>query len=153
MPLPSMAIEVEAIQLQNQINALPETRMDDPDSETRMAERHALMIQLDETRLHQIAALRQEGIELEAANVRNVDTDGFSPELRRSGSWRSGPTSPTTVYAAAAGQEIHVDGAEAEYNREVLGNWSVGDYLPWTRLLQASEFSGLSTGRGSPAAR
>ena len=62
MPLPSMAIEIEAIKLQNQINALPETRQDDPDLETRMSERHALMAELDSTRLRQIAALEKEGI-------------------------------------------------------------------------------------------
>ena len=142
MPLPSMTIHVEAIKLQNQINALPEIRMDAPDSETRMAERHALMSQLAETRERQIAALEKEGIELEAANVRNVDTDGFSPELRAFRELAQRADMGVYVYAAAAGQEIR-DGAEAEYNREVLGNWSMGDY-PLDKLLQSHEFSGLS---------
>ena len=142
MPLPSMAIEVEAIQLQNQINALPETRMDDPDSETRMAERHALMIQLDETRLHQIAALRQEDQEGQAAMALNINTDGWTPERREFRALAQRTSIGNYVLAAAEGREIR-EGAEFEYNQHVLGTFSQGDF-PMEMLLDRAEVIDLT---------
>ena len=141
MPLASMTIHVEAIRLQNQINALPEIRVDDPESETRMAERHKLMTQLAETRERQIAALEQEDQEAQAAMARNANTDGWTPELRAFRELGQQTSIARYVTAAAEQREIR-EGPEAEYNKEVLGTWAVGDY-PIEMLLQAGEFQEL----------
>ena len=142
--LESQTLEIQRIELRKQINALGEqieTRAEDPENETRIAERLSLFKEMSGVDDKMIAALRKEDEEAQAAMARNVDTEGWTAELRE---FRElGQKTSIVNYMAATVQEKRVGGAEAEYNDHVFGgSWQQGDY-PLEMLLDRGEYFGL----------
>ena len=89
-----------------------------------------------------IEALRAEDAAAQAAMAANVDTSGWTAELRE---FRDlGQRTSIAGYMQATVSEKRVDGAEAEYNDHVFGaNWQQGDY-PLEMLLDRGEYFALS---------
>ena len=143
--LESHRLKIEEIRLQEKINdpKFLEARSDDDDAEQRIGERNALTVQLSDKRKEIIGALETEDREAQAAMARNVDTDGWSPELRE---FRElGQKTSIVRYMQATVQEKRVDGAEKEYNDHVFsGSWQQGDY-PLEMLLDRGEYFDLKS--------
>ena len=89
-----------------------------------------------------IAALQTESDAAQAAMATNIDTSGWTAELRE---FRDlGQRTSIAGYMQATVSEKRVDGAEAEYNDHVFGgNWQQGDY-PLEMLLDRSEHFALN---------
>ena len=89
-----------------------------------------------------IAALQTESDAAQAAMATNIDTSGWTAELRE---FRDlGQRTSIAGYMQATVSEKRVDGAEAEYNDHVFGgNWQQGDY-PLEMLLDRSEHFALT---------
>ncbi len=133
--LESHRIQQEIVKLQIELNKMPlELRADDPEAETRMAERHSKTNKVIELQTKMIEVLDTESREAEAVMARstNMNAEGWTPELRE---FRElGKRVTIADYVAAALEERHVEGAAAEYNQHVLGTYAQGDY-PMEMLL------------------
>ena len=138
--LESHRIQQEIVKLQIKLNKMPlELRADDPEAETRMAERHSKTNKVIELQTKMIEVLDTESREAEAAMAKftNVNAEGWTPELRE---FRElGQRVTIRDYVAAATEERHVDGAAAEYNKHVFGTYAQGDY-PLEMLLDREEY-------------
>ena len=139
--LESQTLEIQRIELRKQINVLGEDiekrSADDTERETRIAERSALQHEMGEVDDKLIAALKREDAEAQAAMARNVDDSGWTAELREFRDLAQRTSIGQYVLAAAEGREIR-EGAEFEYNKHVLSNWSQGDF-PLEMLLNRDE--------------
>ena len=136
--LDSQRIQIDRIKLQRKINEIPEMRDDDPEVETRMAERRVLVDQLLGIDEKLIAAMEQEDKDAQAAMARHVDTDGMTAELRAFRDLAQKTDFETYFKAAVQGNEIR-EGAEREYNQHVFGNfWGLGD-IPLEMFLDRDE--------------
>ena len=141
--LKSQTIEQELGEIRTAINAMPsEVRSDDPDFQTVTAERRVKVDQLVDLQFKQIAALREEDQEVQAAMASRADTSGWTAELRE---FRELAQKTSIVnYMQATVTEKRATGAEAEYNDHVFGpNWQQGDY-PLEMLLDRDELFGLN---------
>ena len=136
--LKSAGLQIEALKLQNDINSAPEIRSDDPDAETKGVERRVKVDQLVGLNTKVIAELEKEDLEAQAAQARNVDASGMTPELRDFRDLAQKTDFETYFKAAVQGSEIR-EGAEKEYNQHVFGdNWGLGD-LPLEIFLDRDE--------------
>ena len=136
--LDSQRIQIDIIKLTKEINAMPlELRADDPEAETRMAERIAKGNQLTAMYEKQIAAMEKEDQEAQAAMSRHVNTDGWTPELRAFHDLGQRVTIADYIQAAVTQQEVR--GAAKEYNDHVFGTSLPGSY-PLEMLLDRDEY-------------
>ena len=136
--LESQRLQMERAKLQVTINEMPEIRSDNPDAETRIAERQAKVTELISIDNRMVTALDTEDKEAQAAMARSVDTEGWTPELRERHAL--GQRTSIVNYMAATVQEKRVTGAEAEYNDMIFGSsWQQGDY-PLEMLLDRGEY-------------
>ena len=145
--LQSTILRQEELRLQNEINAMQEVRLADDrgnaeEYETAERQRNERIGALAENRRQIIEALRAEDAAAQAAMATNIDTSGWTAELRE---FRDlGQRTSITGYMQATVSEKRVDGAEAEYNDHVFGgNWQQGDY-PLEMLLDRNEYFALS---------
>ena len=145
--LQSTILRQEELRLQNEINAMPEVRLADDrgnaeEYETAERRRNEGIGGLAAVRSQIIAALQTESDAAQAAMATNIDTSGWTAELRE---FRDlGQRTSITGYMQATVSEKRVDGAEAEYNDHVFGgNWQQGDY-PLEMLLDRSEHFALT---------
>ena len=69
--------------------------------------------------------------------AKNINTDGWTPELREFRDLAQATSLGNYVLAAAQGREIR-DGPEFEYNTHVLNTWSLGDF-PMEQLLNRDQ--------------
>ena len=145
--LESTKLRQEELRLQNEINAMPEVRLADDrgnaeEYETAERRRNEGIGGLAAVRSQIIAALQAESDAAQAAMATNIDTSGWTAELRE---FRDlGQRTSIAGYMQATVSEKRVDGAEAEYNDHVFGtNWQQGDY-PLEMLLDRSEHFALS---------
>ena len=145
--LESTKLRQEELRLQNEINAMPEVRLADDrgnaeEYETAERRRNEGIGGLAAVRSQIIAALQTESDAAQAAMATNIDTSGWTAELRE---FRDlGQRTSIVGYMQATVSEKRVDGAEAEYNDHVFGaNWQQGDY-PLEMLLDRGEYFALS---------
>ena len=118
--LESHRIQQDIVKLQIELNKLPlELRADDPEAETRMAERHSKTNKVIELQTKMIEALDTESREAEAVMARFANTDGWTPELRELHDVAS--RASLMDYFAATIEGRGVDGAAKEYNEHVFG--------------------------------
>ena len=146
MPLKSLELsrrasemETENAEMRLAINGM---EPDAADRETKHAEYTAkLQGQLDVMKQRD-AALDEEDKAAQLAMATNVDTGGFTPQLRE---FREMAQRTSIVkYMEATVAEKRATGAEAEYNDEVFGgNWQQGDY-PLEMLLDRGEYTALT---------
>ena len=146
MPLKSLELsrrasemETENAEMRLAINGM---EPDAADRETKHAEYTAkLQGQLDVMKQRD-AALDEEDKAAQLAMATNVDTGGFTPQLR---DFRALAQRTSIVkYMEATVAEKRATGAEAEYNDEVFGgNWQQGDY-PLEMLLDRGEYTALT---------
>ena len=145
--LQSTILRQEELRLQNEINAMPEVRLADDrgnaeEYETAERRRNEGIGGLAAVRSQIIAALQAESDAAQAAMATNIDTSGWTAELRE---FRDlGQRTSIVGYMQATVSEKRVDGAEAEYNDHVFGaNWQQGDY-PLEMLLDRGEHFALN---------
>ena len=104
-------------------------------------EMRAKITQVDELEERIIKALDKEDVEAQAAMAKNVNTDGWSPELRELRD--IGQRACIADYVAATTEERHVTGAAKEYNEHVFGTYAQGDF-PHEMLLDRDELLDLT---------
>ena len=103
----------------------------------RQGEIRAMYDQTDDLETRIVAALDQEDQEAQAAMARNVNTEGWTPELRE---FRSlAQKTSIADYVQAVVTERNVTGAAKEYNEAIFDTWHPGDY-PLEMLLDRDEF-------------
>ena len=137
--LPSHELDIRQLELQNKINQprYLEIRSDEDDSEQRIGERSALMEELADVRLKLIEATRTEGREAEAAMARNVDTDGWSPELREfrelgAEDQTSSATCKATVQERSVSTERRERVQRPRFQRELAASATTRSRCCWT---------------------
>ena len=141
--LESQRLSKERMLLQIEINSIPEIRSDDPDVSTRLAERGAKVEQLNRLYQKEIDALDQENVDAQAAMARNVDTSGWTPEMREFHQLGQRTTMAEYMRAGIAMRHLTPGTPEHEYNSHVFGNdFNVGDY-PVEMLLDRDEYFNL----------
>ena len=143
--LDSHRLRGEEITLQNRLNEPQyiEIRSDVEGYETRLGERNALVEQLSGVRLKIITALDKEDGEAQAAMARNVDTSGWTPELREFHQLGQRTSMAEYMRAGIALRQLTPGTPEHEYNKHVFGDtFNVGDY-PIEMLLDRSEYFSL----------
>lgn len=138
--LPSHELDIRQLELQNKINQprYSEIQSDEDDAQKRLGERTALMEELLDVRLKLIEATRKEARDAEIAMARNVDTDGWSPELRDFRDLAQKTDFEVYVKAGAALRHLPKGSAEEEYNQHVLGASNIGD-VPLEMFLDRDE--------------
>ena len=148
--LKSTELSLRAIELAKEVNDLPEVRLADDhanlDDYTAYLRQDAekskeLALLKDEI----IVATRQESDDAQIAMAKNVNMDGLTKEQRDYRDMAQRTSLGNYVLAAAQGREIR-DGAEFEYNTEILGTFAIGDY-PLEMLLDRDEVIDLSSGQ------
>ena len=143
--LDSQRLRSEELTLQNRLNEPQyiEIRSDAEGYETRLGERNALVEQLSAVRLKIITALDKEDGEAQAAMARNVDTSGWTPELREFHQLGQRTSMAEYMRAGIALRQLTPGTPEHEYNKHVFGDtFNVGDY-PIEMLLDRSEYFNL----------
>ena len=141
--LDSQRIQIDRIKLQRQINTIPEMRDDDPEVETRMAERRVLVDQLLGIDEKLIAAMEKEDGEAQAAMAASADTSGYTPEMREFHELGQRCSMAEYMRAGVSMRQLARGTPEHEYNTHVFGdNFNVGDY-PVEMLLDRNEYFNL----------
>ena len=141
--LESTRLNNERIKLQSEINALPEVRSDDADAATKLGERNAKLTELNVLGERVIAATQKEDGEAQAAMARDVDTSGFTPEMREFHQLGQRCSMAEYMRAGIALRHLTPGTPEHEYNKHVFGDTlNVGDY-PVEMLLDRSEYFNL----------
>ena len=141
--LDSQRIQIDRIKLQRKINEIPEMRDDDPEVETRMAERRVLVDQLLGIDEKLIAAMEKEDGEAQAAMAANADTSGYTPEMREFHQLGQRCSMAEYMRAGIALRHLPAGTPEHEYNTHVFGNtFNIGEY-PVEMLLDRSEYFNL----------
>ena len=125
-------------ELRAKINRLPEIRYDAADAATRLGERAALVDQLAGLDEKLVEVLDRQDKEVQAALASDVDTDGWTPELREFRELAK-RVSIVDYVDAVINNNGAVRGAAAEYNEHVFGGFGKpGDY-PVEMLLDRDE--------------
>ena len=144
--LESQTLEIQRIELRKQINGLGEqieTRADDPETETRIGERLSLFKEMAGVDDKMIAALKREDEEAQAAMARNVDTAGWTAELREFHQLGQRTNMGEYMRAGLQQRALTPGTPEHEYNSHVFGNsWAIGEY-PIEMLLDRGEYFSL----------
>ena len=150
--LESHRLQIELIKLQETINGMPEIRMDDPDVETRQAERAGKMQELLALYPRVIDALETEDRDAQAAMSRNADTSGWTSELRE---WHQlGQRTSMAEYMRAGAQQRAVAPGtpEHEYNTHVFGSFAPGEF-PLEQFLDRSETFNMESWQAAESMR
>ena len=146
--LDSTRLNNERIALQNEINALPELRSDDPDEKTKLGERNAKLTRLASLGEQVITATEKEDGEAQAAMARDANSDGWTPEMREFHQLGQRTSMAEYIRAGIALRQLTPGTPEHEYNKHVFGDtFNVGDY-PVEMLLDRSEYFNLDASPG-----
>ena len=145
MPLKSLELsrrssemETENAEMRLAINGM---EPDAADRETKMTEYTTKLQEQLDVMKQRDASLDEEDKVAQLAMATNVDTSGFTPQVRDF--HNLGQRTSIVNYMQATISEQRATGAEAEYNDEVFGkNWQQGDY-PTEMLLNRSEYVSL----------
>ena len=151
--LESHTLQKESVELQQKINEIPEIRMDDPDADTRLAQRMSLLANLAETRERQVIAMMKEDGEAQAAMATNADTSGWTAELRE---WHQlGQRTSMAEYMRAGAQQRTVAPGtpEHEYNTHVFGSSFAPGEFPLEQFLDRSETFSMESWQAAESMR
>ena len=152
--LPSTEIKIREIRLQNEINDIPEVRLADGGGNVdEYAEYQARWgagnASLAAVRAELIAALEKEDQEAQAAMARNVDTSGWTAEMREFHQLGQRTSMAEYMSAGIALRHLAAGTPEHEYNSHVFGDtWNVGEY-PLEMLLDRNEYFSLEASQAA----
>ena len=110
---------------------------DAPDRETKMTELLAKQTELVAKMQERDVELEKENRDVQLAMANNVDASGFTPEQREFRDLAQRTWIGNYLVAAYEERDIR-EGAEFEYNKHVLGQFSAGDF-PLEMLLDRTE--------------
>ena len=139
--LKSTRLKKEEKAIQDKMNGprYLEIRSDDPDAETRTAERAALAVELSDKRDEIIDAMDEEQRDVQLALAPGLDATRFTAEQREYRTLAQRTSFENYVLAALGERHLDDGSAEAEYNQHVFGGEQTQGTIPIEMFLDRDE--------------